>query len=252
MSDSARIAVVTGPGTGIGAACAMALAPTCSRVVLLGRRVDRLDEVRARLAAAHPDLDVDARSVDVSDVGAVEGFAQWAREELSHVDVLVNNAGSPQPRIEGGLADVAAAWESTFRANTLSVVLMTEAVKPLLSRPGGRVIVIGSFAGRGGTGSPAYASAKGALESYVITLMREVGPEGITANVVAPGYTQGTELLAGRVTPERHERLIAGNAARRAGTPEEIASLVAYLASEGAAFINGQTITANGGTYLSG
>jgi 3-oxoacyl-[acyl-carrier protein] reductase len=82
--------------------------------------------------------------------------------------------------------------------------------------------------------------------------MREVGPDGITANVVAPGYTQGTELLAGRVTPERHERLIAGNAARRAGTPEEIASLVAYLASPGAAFINGQTITANGGTYLSG
>ena len=189
---------------------------------------------------------------DLSDTAGIDELVRTAEQEIGPIDVLVNNAGSPQPRIEGGLADIAAAWESTFRANTLSVVLMTEAVKPLLSRPGGRVIVIGSFAGRGGTGSPAYASAKGALESYVITLMREVGPEGITANVVAPGYTQGTELLAGRVTPERHERLIAGNAARRAGTPEEIASLVAYLASDGAAFINGQTITANGGTYLSG
>jgi 3-oxoacyl-[acyl-carrier protein] reductase len=252
MSDPSRTAIVTGAGTGIGAACAEALAATCGRVVLVGRRMGKLEDVRTHLLATYPGLVVDARSVDVADVAAVEGFAAWAHEELPQVDVLVNNAGSPQPRIEGGLAAVAAAWDTTWRANTLSVVLMTEGVKDLLSRPGGRIIVIGSFAGRGGTGSPAYASAKGALESYAITLMREVGPDGITANVVAPGYTQGTELLAGRVTPERHERLIAGNAARRAGTPEEIASLVAYLASPGAAFINGQTITANGGTYLSG
>ena len=190
--------------------------------------------------------------MDVADVEAVEGFARWAHEELAQVDVLVNNAGSPQPRIEGGLAQVAAAWESTWRANTLSVVLMTEGLKDLLARPGGRVVVIGSFAAQGGTGSPAYAAAKGALETYAISLMRELGPDGITANVVAPGYTGGTELLAGRVSPERHERLIAGNAARRSGTPEEIASLVAYLASPGAAFVNGQTITANGGTYIPG
>lgn len=246
-----RVAVITGAGTGIGAACATALTATCTRLVLLGRRQDRLDETAVRVRTAAADVAVDTRSVDVADVAAVQALVEWATDHLDAVDVLVNNAGSPQPRIIGGLDDVAAVWESTWRANMLSVVLMTEGLKPLLRRPGGRVVSIGSFAAEMGTGSPAYASAKGAIETYTVTLMRELGREGITANVVSPGYTAGTELLEGRMTPERHERLVAGIAAGRAGTPEEIASAVAYLASPEAGFINGRVLTANGGTYLS-
>lgn len=244
-----RIAVITGAGTGIGAACAQALAAHCSRLVLLGRRREKLDEVAASLRSDA--VSVDTRSVDVSDVGAVTAFVEWISGTTDTVDVLVNNAGSPQPTITGGLADVASAWESTWRANTLSVVLMTEGLKPLLRRPGGRIVTIGSFAAEMGTGSPAYASAKGALETYSVTLMRELGREGITSNVVSPGYTQGTELLEGRMTPERHDRLVAGIAAGRAGRPEEIAAAVAYLASPLAGFVNGRVLTANGGTYLS-
>jgi 3-oxoacyl-[acyl-carrier protein] reductase len=219
--------------------------------VLLGRRLEKLHAVERSLGAREPELRLHARSVDVSDVDAVQAFVSWATNELGAVDILVNNAGSPQPKITGGLDDVAATWESTWRANTLSVVLMTEGLKPLLRRPGGRIITIGSFAAEMGTGSPAYASAKGALETYSVTLMRELGHEGITSNVVSPGYTAGTELLNGRMTPERHDRLVAGIAAGRAGTPEEIAAAVAYLASPLAGFVNGQVITANGGTYLS-
>ncbi|HAN72414.1 MAG TPA: hypothetical protein DCQ36_12630 [Actinobacteria bacterium] len=246
-----QVAVVTGAGTGIGAACAAALAGQCSTLVLLGRRLEKLHAVERSLGAREPELRLHARSVDVSDVDAVQAFVSWATNELGAVDILVNNAGSPQPKITGGLDDVAATWESTWRANTLSVVLMTEGLKPLLRRPGGRIITIGSFAAEMGTGSPAYASAKGALETYSVTLMRELGHEGITSNVVSPGYTAGTELLNGRMTPERHDRLVAGIAAGRAGTPEEIAAAVAYLASPMAGFVNGQVITANGGTYLS-
>lgn len=246
-----RTAVITGAGTGIGAACALALADSCSRLVLLGRRLDKLEHVADELRGGHPDLLVDCRSVDVSDVAAVQEFVDWATAELGAVDVLVNNAGSPQPRITGGLDDVAAAWQSTWRANTLSVVLMTEGLKPILRRPGARIVTIGSFAAEMGTGSPAYAAAKGALETYSVTLMRELGRDGITSNVVSPGYTQGTELLEGRMTPERHERLVAGIAAGRAGEPEEIAAAVTYLASPLAGFVNGRVLTANGGTYLS-
>lgn len=244
-----RIAVITGAGTGIGAACAQALAPQCSRLVLLGRRLEKLDAVAATLRSDA--VAVDTRSVDVSDVAAVSDFIEWMSRTADGVDVLVNNAGSPQPRITGGLADVASVWESTWRANTLSVVMMTEGLKSMLRRPGGRIVTIGSFAAEMGTGSPAYASAKGALETYSVTLMRELGREGITSNVVSPGYTQGTELLEGRMTPERHDRLVAGIAAGRAGTPEEIAAAVAYLASPLAGFVNGRVLTANGGTYLS-
>lgn len=256
MVDTSRVAsrtaVVTGAGTGIGAACAAALAPTTGRLVLLGRRLAKLQEAADRITATHPTVAIDCRSVDLVDVAAVAAFADWARDELGHVDVVVNNAGSPQPRITGGLDDVAAAWESTWRANTLSAVLVTEGLTPLLTRPGGRIITIGSFAASLGTGSPAYASAKAALQAYTVSLMRELGPEGVTANLVAPGYIGGTELLEGRITPERHERLVSATASRRAGTPEEIASLVAYLASPLAGYVNGQTIVANGGTYLQG
>jgi 3-oxoacyl-[acyl-carrier protein] reductase len=262
MSGS-RTAIVTGGGTGIGAACGHALAASCDRVVLVGRRLDRLETTAAAIRAERPACAVDLRSVDVTDVAAVSAFVDWCSSELGHVDVLVNNAGSPQPRITGGLDDVASAWESTWRANTLSVVLMTEGLKGLLTRrgsatsgasasAGGRIVTIGSFAASLGTGSPAYASAKAALETYTVTLARDLGPEGITANVVAPGYTGGTELLEGRITPERHERLVSATAARRAGTPEEIASLVSYLASPLAGYVSGQTIIANGGTYLPG
>ncbi len=252
MPNREGFAVVTGAGTGIGAAVAAALAADGFGLVLVGRRPEPLDAVAASLREEHAGLAVHPRSVDVTDVAAVAALWAWLADELGSIDVLVNNAGSPQPKIEGGLDAVAAAWESTWRANTLSVVIMTEGAKPLLTRPGGRVITIGSFAAQLGTGSPAYAAAKASLETYAVSLSRELGAEGITANVVAPGYTGGTELLAGRITPERHERLVAATASRRAGTPEEIASLVAYLASPGAAYVNGQTITANGGTYLPG
>jgi len=250
--SSRRVAIVTGGGTGIGAACAIALADSCSDLVLVGRRADRLEAVAAELTESRPALSVACRSVDVTDVDAVGAFCDSMQAEYGTIAVLVNNAGSPQPRIEGGLRDVAAAWESTWRANTLSAVLMTEGLKAVMARPGGRIVMIGSFAAELGTGSPAYASAKGALATYAVTLMRELGVDGITTNVVSPGYTQGTELLAGRITPERHERLLQGNASRRPGTPEEIASLVAYLASPLAGFVNGQTIIANGGTFIPG
>lgn len=247
-----RVVIVTGGGTGIGAACASALATDGTDVVLVGRRIDRLETAANAIRTSGAAATVHCRSTDVTDVAAVTGLCDWVGESLGRVDVVVNNAGSPQPRIEGGLASVASAWESTWRANALSVVLVTEGMRPLLTRPGGRIVTIGSFAATLGTGSPAYASAKAALETYTVTLARELGPEGITANVVAPGYTIGTELLEGRITPERHERLVSATASRRAGTPEEIASLVAYLASPLAAYVNGQTIIANGGTYLPG
>lgn len=250
MTD-ARIAVISGGGTGIGAATATALAATCTRLVLVGRRPDRLEAVASSLKGSHPDVQVDCRSVDLTDVSAVTAFADWTASTLGTVDIVVSNAGSPQPKIDAGLDSVAAAWESTWRGNTLSAVLLIEGLKASLARPGGRIIIVGSAASAFGTGSPAYAAAKGALDAYAITLMRELGAQGITANVVAPSYTAGTELLEGRISPERHERLIAGIAAGRPATPEEIASVIEFIASPGASFVNGQFILANGGAYLS-
>ncbi len=247
-----RTAIVTGGGSGIGAAVAHKLAPSCSQIVLVGRRQERLDGVASELKAANPGLSTLSQSIDLTNLDLVHNFIDWAHQTLPSVDILVNNAGSPQPKIGVGLESVAQVWESTWRANALSAVLVTEGLKDLLSRPGGRIVMVGSFAAQLGTGSPAYASAKGALETYSTSLMRELGSEGITSNVVAPGFTDGTELLAGRITPERRERLLSSISAGRPGTPTEIAGLVAYIASPEAGFVNGQVITANGGTYLPG
>ena len=143
-------------------------------------------------------------------------------------------------------------WAATYLANTISAVLLIESLAPLLPRPGGRIVIIGSAAARSGNGSPAYAAAKGALQTYAISLMRTLGPAGVTANVVAPGFTDGTELVAGRISPERRERLLRGIATGRPAEAAEIAHIVASLAAPEASFINGETVTVDGGPVVSG
>ena len=108
-------------------------------------------------------------------------------------------------------------------------------------------MVIGSAAAARGNSTPSYAAAKGALEAWARAMAGPYGLRGITINVVAPGYTDGTELVAGRISPERHERLIATISLGRAGAPYEIASVVAFLASPAASYMTGQTVTADGG-----
>ena len=247
-----RTAVITGAGTGIGAATARTLANSCSTLVLVGRRLAKLEEVTAEIAASHPDVNTHVMSVDATDVAAVEAFAAWTSDALPSIDVLVNNAGSTQPAFSGGLQNVADVWESTIRGNLMSAVLVTEALLPQMTSPGGRVVITGSFAAQFGTGSIAYSAAKSALQTYVVSLTRTQGPRGITCNVVAPGYTGDTELVIGRISEERHARLIGGIAVGRAATSQEIANVIDFVASDGASFVTGQTITANGGVMFPG
>ena len=237
-----RTAVITGAGTGIGAATARTLANSCSK----------LEEVATEIAASHPAVTTHVMSVDVSDVPSVEAFASWVADALPTIDVLVNNAGSTQPAFEGGLQNIADVWESTLRGNLMSAVLVTEALLPQMTSPGGRVVITGSFAAQFGTGSIAYSAAKSALQTYVVSLTRTQGPRGITCNVVAPGYTGDTELVIGRISEERHARLIGGIAVGRAATSQEIANVIDFVASDGASFVTGQTITANGGVMFPG
>ena len=247
-----RTAIITGAGTGIGAATARTLATSCDTIVLIGRRLTKLEEVAADITASHPAVTAHVMSVDVADVRAVEAFAAWAIEALESIDVLVNNAGSTQPAFEGGLQNIADVWESTIRGNLMSAVLVTEALLPQMTSPGGRIVMTGSFAAQFGTGSIAYSSAKAALQTYVACLTRTQGPRGITCNVVAPGYTGDTELVAGRISEERHARLIGGIAVGRAASSQEIAHVIDFVASDGASFVTGQTITANGGVMFPG
>jgi 3-oxoacyl-[acyl-carrier protein] reductase len=244
-----RLAVVSGGGTGIGRACAAVLADDDCDVVLLGRRGDVLAATAEELTGRPGSGSVTAARCDVTDHADVAAWVTSLRSSVDVVDVIVNNAGAPARRtsVDTPLEDVAEAWLAAWRANVLSAVLLTTALTPLLARPGGRVLLVGSRAATTGGSTPAYVAAKAALDGWVLSLAAALGPEGITANVVAPGYTEGTELVAGRIPPERHAALLAATAAGRPGQPEEIAAVVRFLAGPGAAYVNGQVITVDGG-----
>ena len=243
-----RNVVVTGGGTGIGYAIARAFVASGDRVWITGRRSEVLAEAVRRLGGAGRAVDFDA-----ADPVAV---TRAAGDLPDPVHVLVNNAGgntdfagppAGQAETAADLATVAARWRANLDANLLSAVLVTTALMPRLP-DGGRVVTVGSIAARKGAGS--YGAAKAAVEAWTADLSASLGRRGITANVVAPGLTLDTEFFRGRLTDRRTRTLVDATHTGRAGTPDDVAAVVVFLASPQARHVTGQLIHANGGAYL--
>jgi 3-oxoacyl-[acyl-carrier protein] reductase len=190
-----------------------------------------------------------------------------AGEAGSDLDVLVNMAGgntdfvrSPRQVTgqvtgqgagqgagpDGDLEDVAAAWRANLDANLLSAVLTTTALLSSLRR-GGSIINIGSIGAE--HASTSYGAAKAALAAWTAGLSAEVGPKGLTANVISPGYTAGTGFFRDRLTEQRLTGLIGATHDGRAGQPADIAQTAWFLASAGARHITGQNLHVNGGAH---
>ncbi|WP_055491821.1 SDR family NAD(P)-dependent oxidoreductase [Streptomyces sp. TP-A0356] len=240
----ARNVVISGGGTGIGLAAARAFAADGDQVLLLGRRAEVLEKADVPGALTH--------AADLSDPHAVRGVAQFVAAELGTVDVLVNNAGGAGNPEAGADTDepleaVAHTWTVNFRQNVLTAALLTEALRERLASPGGRVLFLSSIAAYRGSGSGAYAASKAALHPYAFDLARDLGPRGITVNVVAPGYVEDTDFFGEAIDPARRDRLVAETSTGRAGTPGDIAATLHWLASPGAGHITAQVIQVNGG-----
>lgn len=236
-----RTVVVTGGATGIGYAVARTLVRAGDQVVITGRRESLLKEAADRIGATPV-------AFDAADPESVTDALPHLPER---VDVLVNNAGGntdfDRPAAGGDLASVAANWRANLDANLISAVLVTTALTARFSE-NARVVTIGSIAARQGAG--AYGAAKAAVEAWTASLAAQLGPRGITANVVSPGLTLDTEFFRGRMTPEGIDRRVAATRNGRAGTTDDVAATVAFLASPAAGHLTGQVIHVNGGAYL--
>jgi len=207
-------------------------------VVITGRRPEVLEKAAAEIGAR-------AVVCDAADPAQVQALR---RELPASVDVLVNNAGgntdfaSPDP--EGDLAQLKDNWRANYDANVLTAVLTTTALAPRLA-DGGSVVHLGSIAGARGAGS--YGAAKAALATWNQDLAAELGPRGITSNVVAPGFTAETEFFRGRLSGERRQVLLEATMVKREGEPADIAAAIHFLASPAARHITAQILHVNGG-----
>jgi 3-oxoacyl-[acyl-carrier protein] reductase len=246
--------VVSGGATGIGREIAGMFARRGDRVVILGRRAELLARTSDELnEAAGPGLVIPV-SADLTDPGQVEDAASRITG-LGPVDVLVNNAGAIITPPDGeGLAALAASWRRDLDTNLITAVLLTNALLGHLTRPGGRLIMVSSAAAqRGGSGphsAGSYAAAKAALHGWALGLARQLGPDGITVNVLAPGYIESTGIFHGRDTPGFVASKIADTLVGRPGTPADVAAAIGYIASPDAGYLTGQIIGLNGGAVL--
>jgi 3-oxoacyl-[acyl-carrier protein] reductase len=241
------VALVTGASRGIGAAIARSLADAGYGVAVnYARSADLAEEIAAEIVASGgAALAVQA---DVSDADAVTAMFATVTAELGPVTVLVNNAGITD---DGLLLRMGAdQWDRVLSTNLRSVYLCTKAaLKPMLRARAGRIISVSSISGiAGNPGQSNYAASKAGVIGFTKSIAKEVGSRGITVNAVAPGFiaTDMTDALGEAVTEGVTQQISLG----RFGQPEEVASVVRYLASEDASYITGQTIVVDGGLAL--
>jgi NAD(P)-dependent dehydrogenase (short-subunit alcohol dehydrogenase family) len=246
--------LVTGGGTGIGRAIALALARRGARVAVAGRRRGPLDET----AAAAPLGSVEAVELDVADAGAVaERVAELGERFGGRLDILVNNAGVGGPN--GCALEGPDRWSEVIRTNLDGLFFVTRAAAPLLPE-GGRVINIASVLGKFGVpGYTAYCASKHGVIGFTKALALELAPRRITVNAVCPGWVdtemarQGMELLAaasGVSYSEARRRALDAVPLQRIIRPEEVGDLVSYLVSPSASAMTGQAISLCGGSTM--
>lgn len=257
MADETRRGVVSGGGTGIGKAITRVLAEDGHRVVIIGRREDVLEKTAQDINSEVGGERVSWHSADLTKPEEVTGAVEAITANGELIDVLVNNAGGYQGNRAGdeaieNLNDFVKYWQQNFNANVLPTVLLTRALMPHLRRPGGRVLAMGSMAVfRGHARRAAYASAKAALHSWACALAGDLGPQGITVNIIAPGRVLDPEApAAARLTEELRREAVREIPAGRLGAPADIAAAARYLLSPQAAYLTGQIVQVNGGMVL--
>lgn len=243
MRLKGQVAVVTGASRGIGRAIALELASQGARVVVnYHHRLEQAEAVVAAIREAGGEAI--SHAGDVSEAGVAEGLISFAQDTYGACQVVVNNAGITRDQLLLRMSDED--WKAVMAVNLDGPWrLCRAALRPMLRARYGRIINVSSVAGVvGNAGQANYAAAKAGLLGLTRTLAKEVASRNITINAVAPGLID-TDMTAG--LGAARDAMLAAIPAGRAGQPEEVAAVVAFLASSEASYVNGQTLAIDGG-----
>lgn len=248
MVQVARTALITGGNRGLGASIACALSDA-GHAVIITHTPGNKQPVAWIAAPEYQGRKVAVYSVDVSSYESTEALARQVHVDGHHVDILVNNAGITRDATLRKMDK--STWEAVLRTDLDSMFNMTRPfLEPMLERGWGRIINISSINGsKGQFGQTNYSAAKAGVHGFTKALALEVARRGITVNTVSPGYLN-TEMVAA-LREDIRERIVEGIPVGRLGEPHEIAALVAFIASDAAAFMTGSNVAMNGGHHMS-
>jgi 3-oxoacyl-[acyl-carrier protein] reductase len=247
MNLSGKVAVVTGASRGIGRAIAVELARRGAKVVVnYAKDADGANVTVEAIRAAGGEAK--AAQADVSDYKAAEGLIKTAVEAYGSLEILVNNAGTTRDMVIMMMPE--ADWDLVIQTNLKSAFNCSKAaVKTMMRKRTGRIINITSVSGiAGNAGQTNYSASKAGLIGLTKALAREVAPRNVTVNAVAPGFVP--TALTETVPPDLKEASLKAIPLGRWGTPEEVAYAVAFLASDEAGYITGQTLSVDGGMVM--
>jgi 3-oxoacyl-[acyl-carrier protein] reductase len=250
MFFEGQVALITGVSSGIGRATAEAMGRQGARVAVnyCKNHAGAEDAVETILKQGGHAM---AARADVTRAADIEALVHAVRERWGRIDILVNNAGDLIAR--HNLSDMTEDyWDQIMALNLKSAFLCSQAVwEEMAARKNGCIVNVTSIAGRngGGPGAAAYAAAKGGLLTYTKALAKELASHGVRVNGVAPGVI-ATPYHERHSSPELFQKFVAGIPLGRAGTAEEVAEVIVFLASPAARYLTGETIEVNGGMWM--
>lgn len=243
MKLEGKIALVTGASRGIGRAIAEKLVSGGARVIGTATTEKGAEAISEYLGTNGKGM-----ALNVTDSASIESVLESIRAEFGEIDILINNAGITRDNLLMRMKDEE--WQDILDTNLTSVFRLSKAVmRAMMKKRYGRIITIGSVVGTmGNAGQTNYAAAKAGIIGFSKSLAREVASRGITVNVIAPGFIETDMTRA--LTDEQRSGILSQVPANRLGEAKEIANAAAFLASDEAGYITGETLHVNGGMYM--